>query len=241
MPAVAVPAIISLVGMGASAIGKSKAASAQKKADAARKNTIQGAADENYNNELAFQQANAGKLDSMYASAAGPQTSSGSQSSWGTSEGESEQTQDYGPEGNAARAGVLQSYQNQPWEIDNALAEIKAAGDRGIAGQQRSQRTLIGNRAARMGANAQDMMIGMDDGTKARLDNAANMAQQRYALKDKALEGTMNALQMFKSTKTKERSSQRGGGSSTSTSGPDLGAMMAVLNAQRLPKREAVV
>jgi len=238
MPAVAIPAAISLVGMAASAIGKHKAASAQKKADAARKASISSVVDENYRNNVAYQQANQGRMDSIFAGASGPQTSSST--NYSNTETDDTETQDYGPEGNAARANMLQAANNQPWEVNNLLAQQRESINRNISGQQRGQDTAIRNAAASRGVDANLMKIGADQGINAqRLDADLGIAQQGMQNKRQAWGDIGNVLGLYKSTRRKGTSKTRGGG--TNTGGPDYGTMMAAINYGAPVQREAVV
>jgi hypothetical protein len=234
MPAVAIPAAISLVGMAASAVGAHKAQNAQKKADAARKASISSVVDENYRNNVAYQQANQGRMDSIFAGASGPQTSS----STSYNDEDSTETQDYGPEGNAARANMLQAANNQPWEVNNLLAQQRESINRNISGQQRGQDTAIRNAAASRGVDPGLMRIGANQGINAqRLDADLGVAQQAQTNKRQAWGDIGNVLGLYKSTNRKTKS--RGGG--TQTGGPDYGTMMAAINYGAPVQKEVVV
>ncbi len=239
MPAVAIPAAVSLVGMAANAIGQHKQMSAQQKADAARKSAIKSVVDENYAANKAYQDSISGNLAGIMAGASAPQTTSSS--NWSNSESDTLQEMDFGPEGNAAAGSVLQAAQNQPWTVQNALAGMRAGAERNLAATGRAANTAISNRAAKMGVDPSLMKIGADQGlVKQRLDNEQGLVQwgmdkTREAYGD--LTGVLKNL--FQKNKTHQTQKQRGGG--TTTGPADYGTMLAALRAGGPVQKEVVV
>lgn len=239
MPAVAIPAAVSLVGMAANAIGQHKAKNAQQKADEARKSAIKSVVDENYAANKAYQDSISGNLSGILAGASGPQTSSNSQ--WSNTTQDSEQSMDFGAEGNAQAQKVLQAAGNQPWTVQNALAGMRAGAERNLAAAGRAQNTAIGNRAAKMGVDSSMMTLGANQGlNKQRLDNEQGlvgwgMDKTREAYGD--ITGVLKNL--FQKNLTHSTSKMKGGG--TQTGGPDYGTMLAALRAGGPVQREVVV
>lgn len=214
MPAaVAVPAIISVAGMAASAIGQRKQQNAQKKADAAKQAKVQGVMDANYKDQMDWR--NSSPFQQMLAQSMGPQTTTSS--NWSNDESDSARSMDFGPEGNAAASGVLQAATNAPWEVNNLLAEQQAFMDRTLSGQQRTQNTTIKNAAAKRGVDPGLMTLGADQAINAsRLDNGLNLKQQAYNNKQQAQGNIANVLKgLFQTDKTHTTSKSRGGGTST--------------------------
>lgn len=243
MPAVAVPAAVSLVGMAANAIGQHKQMSAQQKADLAKQQRIQGVMDANRADELAWQQANSGTLSSMLAGAMGPQTTSSSGSQWSDTTSDTLQEMDFGPEGNAAAADVLLAAKNAPFEVQNLLAGMKAGAERDLAAAGRAQNTAIANRAAKMGVDPGLMRIGADQGLNAqRLANNQGIAQQGYEMKRQAYGDITGVLKsLFQKNKTHQTSQMKGGSRSTSTGPAAYGAAAGILELLKPPKREVAV
>lgn len=240
MPAaVAVPAIISVAGMAASAIGKHKAKKAQEKADAQRKQAIQSVSDFNYNANLEWQKQNMGNFQNILAQASGPQTTTSS--NWQDTEEHSERRMDFGPEGNAAAADVLRAAQSAPWEVNALLAEQQAAANRAISGAQRRQGATIGNLAASRGVDPRLMKLGADQAfNQQRLDTDLQTKQQAYANRVGAYGNIANVLKgLYQKDITDSTQKSRGGGKQT---GPaDFSAMLAAINAGRPVEKEAVV
>lgn len=240
MPAaVAVPAIISVAGMAASAIGQRRQQNAQKKADAAKQAKVQGVMDANYNDEMAWR--NSSPFQQMLNASMGPQTTTSNSSSWENSESDQVHSMDFGPEGNEAASGVLLAAKNAPWEVNNLLAEQQAFMDRTLSGQQRTQDAAIGNAAAARGVDARLMKaVGGDPKINAaRLDQGLQLKQQAYNNKQQAQGNIANVLKgLFQVDKTNTKSKSRGGSSGTQT-GPANYAAWAGLAAP--PKREVAV
>lgn len=239
MPAVAIPAAVSLVGMAANAIGQHKQMSAQEKADAARKAAIKSVVDENYAANKAYQDSISGNLAGIMAGASGPQTTSSS--NWSNSESDTLQEMDFGAEGNAAANDVLMAARNQPWTVQNALAGMRAGAERNLAGAGRSMNTAINNRAAKMGVDPGLMKIGADQGLNAqRLANEQGIVEKGMDLSRQAYGDIQGVLKnLFQKNKTHQTQKQRGGG--TTTGGPDYGTMLSALRAGAPVQREAVV
>jgi hypothetical protein len=230
MPAVAIPAVVSLAGTAASMIGAHKQQSAQKKAALAKQGSLQGVLDFNYNQDKAFRDQfmaqNGGSLDNIMSLAAAPQVSTSSS----VSDEDSTTTQDYGPEGNAARAGLLQTAQNLPYEQMALMPTLLGQAGASASQQISSNNTAARNRAARLGANAGDMTLGLNRGVIGDLNaQKAQIAQIPTQAKQASLGNIQNVLGMYRSQNTKSHGTQRG----TQTGGPNLSAMMAVLGAQQ--------
>jgi hypothetical protein len=225
--------------MGMNAIGQHKAMSAQEKADAARKAAIQAVVDENYATNKAYQDQITGSLSSIMAGASGPQTTTNS--SWQNSNSDSTQSMDFGPEGNAAAGDVLTAARNAPFEVNNLLAEQKAAAERDLASQGQNVNRTINNQAARMGVNPSMMKVGATQALNAqRLANNNAIGQKSQDNRRQAFGDLTSVLKnLYQRTNTKQTQNSRGGG--TTTGGPDYGTMLAALRAGSPVNKEVVV
>lgn len=243
MPAVAIPAAVSLVGMAANAVGQHKQMSAQQKADAARKAAIKSVVDENYANNVAYQNQIQGSLGSILAGASGPQTTSSSNWSNTDSTSDSTQSMDFGPEGNAAAADVLQAARNAPFEVNNLLASQRAAAERNLAAQGQQANRAIGNRAAKMGVDPSLMTLGANQAlNNQRLGNENAIAQAAQDNRRQAYGDITGVLKnLFQTNKTHQTQSSKTRGGGSTTGGPDYGTMLAALRAGGPVQREVVV
>lgn len=244
MPAaVAVPAIISVAGMAASAIGQHKAKKAAEKAANDKKSALQNVVDFNYNADLDYYNKNQGNFQNIFNQASQPQTTTSSSTNWQDTVEDSTRSMDFGPEGNAAAADVLQASRNAPFEVNALLAEQEAAANRAISGAQRTQRGKIGNLAAARGVDSRLMSLGMDQPFNAqRLDTSLGTKQQAYANKVGAYGNIANVLKgLFQKDVSHSEQKSKGGQRGTSTGPANFGAMMGALQMGAPPKKEAIV
>jgi hypothetical protein len=229
MPAaIAVPAIVSAVGIGAQMFGQHKQMSAQQKADAAKRADVNKVLDYNFNANTAYQDKNAGAFANMLAAAGQPQTTT--QSNWS----DSTQSMDFGA-GNADRDKVRLAAENAPWEVNNLLAQQKALLNSNISGQQRAQDTAINNAAAARGVRDPSLMkLGANQGiNSARLKAGLDINQQGLDNKRQAYGDITGMLKNLYQT---NRNKSRGG---AVTTGPaDLNAQLNIMNAQRPVQKE---
>jgi uncharacterized membrane protein len=238
MPAVAVPAIISVAGMAASAIGKHKAKKAAEKAAAKKKAELQNVMDFNYNADLDFQNSNT--FQDILRGAEGPAVTTESGTQWQDTTSDATRSMDFGPEGNAAAADVLQAARNAPFEVNNLLAEQQAAANRALSGQERALNTGISNLAAARGVDPRLMKLGANAGiNNERLNTALQSKQQAYGNRVGAYGNIANVLKgLFQKDITHEESSMKGGHSGRSSSTNPLGLAQLQLGAKRPVHKE---
>jgi len=231
MPAaIAVPAIVSVAGMAAKAVGDHLGKKSAK--NQAQQNYLdtQKQIDANMAKQAAWQQQmqNDPQFQSLMASAAGPQVTTTSSSS------SSEQTQDYG-----AQQGTLDEMMKAArGSVDTAnvlQAQQLAALNRNIASQQQGQNREINNIAAARGVDPKVAKLGMDQGiNNQRLNAELGVAQQGRENTRMAWGDVNSLMERYKSQKTKSR------GNSTTTGGPDIGAYLGMQQILRPGERPVV-
>ena len=230
MPAVAIPAAVSLIGTAVSAIGAHKA----------RKSASQQA-DENYADLNKQIDANMAQQNAWRESL---QTDPGFAAMMSQSQGPSVTTQS-----NYSNTNQTQNYGTQQGTLDEMMGAAKdsvhtantlqaqelEALNRNISGQQQQQNRNIQNIAASRGADAKVARLGMDQGiNNQRLNAELGIAQQGRDNTRQAW-GDVNALlDRYKSTKT----NQRGG---STTEGPaNFQAYLGFKNMLRPAERPVV-
>jgi len=234
MPALAapvlIPALASVAGSVASAIGGHKAqSSAQNQAQSNYLDT-QGQIDKNMAGQQAWQDQMRGDsgFQGMLQSAMGPQTTSS------TSSSTSNQSQGYGGQ-QGTLDEMMQAAKNSVGSANVLQAQQLAALNRNISGQQQAQNTALGNVAAARGIGSTIAKLGMNQGiNNQRLQAELGIGQQGRENTRQAW-GDVNALlERYKTQKTKSS------GSSTSVGGPDIGAYLGMQQMLRPGERPVV-
>jgi hypothetical protein len=227
MPAaVAVPAIISVAGMAAKAVGdhlgkKSAKSQAQKNYEDTQKQITN-----NMNAQKAWQAGmqNNPEFQAMMASAAGPQTTSTSSSStaW----------QHYGPQ--QGTLDEMMGAAKDSVKSANVLQAQELAGmQRNISGQEQAQRRQIGNVAAARGVDPAVASLGMQQGiNNARLGAELEIAQKGRENTRQAWGDVNSVLERYKK--------QHSRGNSTTTGGPNIGAYLSMQELLRPQDRPVV-
>lgn len=235
MPAaVAVPAIISVAGMAANAVGGHLAKkSAQSQAQKNYQDT-QSQIDKNMAAQKAWQDQMRSdpQFGAMMASATGPQTTSSS--SWSNSD--STQTQGYGPQ-QGTLDEMMQAAKNSVGTANVLQNQQLAALNRNISAQGQQQDQLIRNVAASRGVDSNVAKLGMNQGiNRQRLDAELGVAQQGRENTRQAWGDVNSLMERYKTMNTK--TNQRGGG--TTTGGPDIGAYLSMQQLLRPGERPVV-
>jgi hypothetical protein len=231
MPAaVAVPAIVSVAGMAAKAVGGHLAQKSAKSQAQQNYLDTQRQIDANMASQKAWQDQmrNDPGFAGMMQSAMGPQTTSTSSSS------SSEAWADYGNQ-QGTLDEMMGAAKDSVKSANVLQAQELAALNRNISQQQEQQRRSIGNIAAARGVDPAIAGLGMDRGIQGqRLDAELGIAQQGRANTRQAW-GDVNALlDRYKREHSKSR------GSSTTTGGPDIGAYLSMQQLLRPGERPVV-
>jgi hypothetical protein len=227
MPAaVAVPAIISVAGMAAKAVGdhfskKSAKSQAQKNYE-----DTQNQITANMQKQQAWQDSmkNSSDFQSMMASALAPQTTSTSSSStaW----------QDYGPQ-QGTLDEMMGAAKDSVKSANVLQAQQLASTQRNISGQEQAQRRQIQNVASARGVDPAVASLGMQQGiNNARLGAELDIAQKGRENVRTAWGDVNSVLDRYKK--------QHSRGNSTTTGGPNIGAYLSMQDMLRPQDRPVV-
>lgn len=231
MPAaVAVPAIISVAGMAAKAVGGHLARNSAKSQAQKNYEDTQNQITANMQKQQAWQDAMRGDsgFQSMLTSAMGPQVTTSSTSS------SSEATQDYGAQ-QGTLDEMMKAAKGSVGTANVLQAQQLGAVNRNIAGQEQQLKRDVGNIAASRGVDPRVASLGMNQGiNKSRLDAELGVAQQGRDNTRQAW-GDVNALlERYKTQRSKSRSS------GTTTGGPNIGAYLSMQDMLRPQDRPVV-
>jgi len=231
MPAaVAVPAIISVAGMAAKAVGGHLAKKSAKSQAQQNYLDTQKQIDNNMASQKAWQDGmrNDPQFAAMMQSAAGPQTTSTSSSSSG------EAWQSYGPQ-QGTLDEMMQAAKNSVGTANVLQNQQLASLNRNISQQGQAQDKLIRNIAASRGVDSNVAKLGMDQGiNRQRLDAELGIAQQGRENTRQAWGDVNSLLDRYKKEHSKSR------GSSTTTGGPDIGGYLSMQQLLRPGERPVV-